>query len=457
MKTRIASLTLLALACGSGATLAADNLKIYNWSEYIAPETVANFAKETGIQATYDVYDSNETLDGKLMTGQSGYDVVFPSNHFMAKQIQAGALKKLDKSQLPNWKNLNPVLLKALEVNDPGNQYGFPYLWGTTGIGYNPAKIKAVLGDDAPLDSWDIFFKPEYMQKLSKCGVAVLDNGPELLPITLNYLGLPHHSQKADDYKQAQAALLKVRPYIRYFHSSKYVSDLANGEICMVVGFSGDILQAATRAKEANNGVEVRYSTPKEARRCGSTWSRCRSTRPTRRPLRLHELPAASRGDGGDQQPCALRQRQPGRRPAGGRRDQGRSGDLPAAGEDGQAVRPGIHAAEDRPRAHAHLEHGEDRQVKPGAGPVCRRAGVLAQGSPTGSSNPGRPAIVPLVVFIDRIASMNQRSHSSLPALPVATGEVGALQPCASLGCVSPPVVASPPPPPPGSADRSWY
>lgn len=251
MKTRIASLTLLALACGSGATLAADNLKIYNWSEYIAPETVANFAKETGIQATYDVYDSNETLDGKLMTGQSGYDVVFPSNHFMAKQIQAGALKKLDKSRLPNWKNLNPVLLKALEVNDPGNQYGFPYLWGTTGIGYNPAKIKAVLGDDAPLDSWDIFFKPEYMQKLSKCGVAVLDNGPELLPITLNYLGLPHHSQKADDYKQAQAALLKVRPYIRYFHSSKYVSDLANGEICMVVGFSGDILQAATRAKDS--------------------------------------------------------------------------------------------------------------------------------------------------------------------------------------------------------------
>lgn len=182
MKTRIASLTLLALACGNGAAFAADTLKIYNWSEYIAPETVANFARETGVQATYDVYDSNETLDGKLMTGQSGYDVVFPSNHFMAKQIQAGALKKLDKSQLPNWKNLNPVLLKALEVNDPGNQYGFPYLWGTTGIGYNPAKIKAVLGDDAPLDSWDIFFKPEYMQKLSKCGVAVLDNGPGCRP-----------------------------------------------------------------------------------------------------------------------------------------------------------------------------------------------------------------------------------------------------------------------------------
>lgn len=254
---------LLTLAMATTAQ-AAGTVKIYNWSEYIAPDTVANFTRESGIQASYDVYDSNETLDGKLMTGKSGYDVVFPSNHFMAKQIQAGALKKLDKSRLPNWKHLNPVLLKALEVNDPGNQYGFPYLWGSTGIGYNLEKVKAVLGDDAPLDSWDIFFKPEYMEKLAQCGVAVLDNGPELLPITLNYLGLPHHSQKADDYKAAQAALMKVRPYITYFHSSKYVSDLANGDVCMAVGFSGDILQAATRAREAGNGVNIQYSTPKE-------------------------------------------------------------------------------------------------------------------------------------------------------------------------------------------------
>lgn len=254
---------LLTLAV-SGAAQAADTVKIYNWTDYIAPDTVANFTKETGIKAVYDVYDSNETLDGKLMTGKSGYDIVVPSNHFMAKQIQAGALKKLDKSQLPNWKNLNPVLMKALEVNDPGNEHGFPYMWGSTGIGYNPAKVKAVLGDNAPLDSWDLIFKPEYMEKLAKCGVAILDNGPELLPITLNYLGLPHHSQKADDYKTAQAALLKVRPYVRYFHSSKYVGDLANGEICVAVGFSGDILQAATRAKEAGNGVEVKYSIPKE-------------------------------------------------------------------------------------------------------------------------------------------------------------------------------------------------
>lgn len=261
--TRSFAPLLLTLAISSAAQ-AAGTVKIYNWSEYIAPDTVANFSKETGIQASYDVYDSNETLDGKLMTGKSGYDVVVPSNHFMAKQIQAGALKKLDKSQLPNWKNLNPVLLKALEVNDPGNQYGFPYLWGSTGIGYNVDKVKAVLGENAPVDSWDIFFKPEYMEKLAKCGVAVLDNGPELLPITLNYLGLPHHSQKAEDYKTAQAELMKVRPFITYFHSSKYIGDLANGDICVAVGFSGDILQAATRAKEAGNGVNIQYSTPKE-------------------------------------------------------------------------------------------------------------------------------------------------------------------------------------------------
>ncbi|WP_025129085.1 polyamine ABC transporter substrate-binding protein [Pseudomonas sp. PH1b] len=243
---------------------AADTVKIYNWSDYIAPDTTKNFQQETGIGFTYDVYDSNETLDGKLMTGKSGYDVVFPSNHFMARQIQGGALKKLDKSQLPNWKNLNPVLLKALEVNDPGNQHGFPYLWGSTGIGYNVAKVKEVLGDNAPLDSWDLIFKPEYMQKLQKCGVAILDNGPELLPTALNYLGLPHHSRNPADYKQAEALLMKVRPYVSYFHSSKYTSDLANGNICVAVGFSGDILQAESRAREAKNGVQIGYSIPKE-------------------------------------------------------------------------------------------------------------------------------------------------------------------------------------------------
>ena len=257
-------MTLLPLMLAATLSQAAETVKVYNWSDYIAPDTMKNFSRDSGIAFTYDVFDSNETLDGKLMTGNSGYDVVFPSNHFMARQIQGAALKKLDKSQLPNWKNLNPVLLKALEVNDPGNQHGFPYLWGSTGIGYNVAKVKAVLGDDAPVDSWDLIFKPENMEKLSKCGVAVLDNGPEVLPAALNYLGLPHHSKNPEDYKKAEALLMKVRPYISYFHSSKYTSDLANGNICVAVGFSGDILQAETRAKEAGNGVDIGYSIPRE-------------------------------------------------------------------------------------------------------------------------------------------------------------------------------------------------
>ncbi|MDY7553364.1 polyamine ABC transporter substrate-binding protein [Pseudomonas veronii] len=258
------AIALLPLMLVAAISQAAETVKIYNWSSYIAPDTTKNFQKQTGIGFSYDVYDSNETLDGKLMTGNSGYDVVFPSNHFMARQIQGGALKKLDKSQLPNWKNLNPVLLKALENNDPGNAHGFPYLWGSTGIGYNVDKVKAVLGDNAPVNSWDLIFKPEYMQKLSKCGVAILDNGPELLPIALNYLGLPPHSKKPEDYKKAEALLMKVRSYVAYFHSSKYTGDLANGDICVAVGFSGDVLQAESRAKEAKNGVNIGYQIPKE-------------------------------------------------------------------------------------------------------------------------------------------------------------------------------------------------
>ncbi|MCU1717893.1 polyamine ABC transporter substrate-binding protein [Pseudomonas sp. 5P_3.1_Bac2] len=243
---------------------AADAVRIYNWSDYVAPDTLKEFEQSTGIKNHYDVYDSNEALDAKLMAGRSGYDVVFPSNHYMARQIQGGALKKLDKSRLPNWNNLNPALLKALEVNDPGNQYGVPYLWGSTGIGYNIDKVRQVLGKDVVVDSWDIIFKPENLAKLSQCGVAVLDNGPELLPIALHYLGLPHHSKNLDDYKKAEALLLEMRKNVRYFHSSKYVGDLANGDICVAVGFSGDILQASNRANEAKNGIKIDYVIPKE-------------------------------------------------------------------------------------------------------------------------------------------------------------------------------------------------
>lgn len=242
---------------------AAESVRIYNWTDYIAPDTLKTFEKSSGVKTQYDVYDSNETLDAKLMAGRSGYDVVFPSNHFMARQIQGGALKKLDKSRLPNWQNLNPTLMKALETNDPGNQHGFPYLWGSTGIGYNVDKVKAVLGD-VPVDSWDLIFKPENMAKLAQCGVAILDNGPEMLPIALHQLGLPHHSQNAEDYKKAEALLMQMRSNVRYFHSSKYVGDLANGDICVAVGFSGDIMQAGNRAKEAGSGVNIAYVIPKE-------------------------------------------------------------------------------------------------------------------------------------------------------------------------------------------------
>ncbi|MBD9425930.1 polyamine ABC transporter substrate-binding protein [Pseudomonas sp. PDM15] len=255
---------ILPLMLIAAASQAADGVRIYNWTDYIAPDTLKSFEKASGQAAHYDVYDSNETLDAKLMAGRSGYDVVFPSNHFMARQIQGGALKPLDRSKLPGWSNLNPVLMTALETNDPGNRHGFPYLWGTTGIGYNVDKVKAVLGEGVAVDSWDLIFKPEHMAKLAQCGVAILDNGPEMLPIALHQLGLPHHSQNLDDYKKAEALLMQMRGNVRYFHSSKYVGDLANGDICVAIGFSGDIMQAASRAAEAGNGVKIEYVIPKE-------------------------------------------------------------------------------------------------------------------------------------------------------------------------------------------------
>lgn len=253
----------------ASASHAAGELRVYNWSGYVADDTLSGFKAQTSIQAHYDVYDSNEILDAKLMTGRSGYDVVFPSSHFMARQIEGGALKKLDKSKLPNWKNLDPELLQATAVNDPGNQYGYPYVWGTTGIGYNVEKVRAVLGPDQPMDSWDLIFKPQLLQKLAKCGVAVLDNAPEMLPIALHYLGLPHHSTNVEDYKKAKLLLEQMRKNVTYFHSGKYVSDLANGDICLVLGFSGDVLQAADSAREAKNGIQIDYVVPREG---APTW-----------------------------------------------------------------------------------------------------------------------------------------------------------------------------------------
>ncbi|MCU1749693.1 polyamine ABC transporter substrate-binding protein [Pseudomonas sp. 6D_7.1_Bac1] len=259
--------TLLALSLMgvmAGAAQADDKvLHVYNWSDYIAPDTIANFEKESGIKVVYDVFDSNETLEAKLLAGKSGYDVVVPSNNFLAKQIKAGVYQELDKSKLSNYGNLNKSLLKAVSVSDPGNSHAFPYMWGSIGIGYNAEKVKAALGVDK-IDSWDVVLKPENLAKLKGCGVSFLDSPTEMLPVALHYLGLPTDSQKKEDIKKAEDLFLKIRPSVTYFHSSKYISDLANGDICVAVGYSGDIQQAKSRAAEAGDKVKISYAIPKE-------------------------------------------------------------------------------------------------------------------------------------------------------------------------------------------------
>lgn len=255
------------LVMAASVTASADEktLHIYNWSDYIAPNTVPDFQKETGIKVVYDVFDSNEVLEGKLMAGSTGFDLVVPSASFLERQLAAGVFQPLDKSKLPNYKNMDPELLKMVAQHDPGNKYAIPYLWATTGIGYNVDKVKAVLGKDAPVDSWDLVLKPENLEKLKSCGVSFLDAPAEIYATVLNYLHLDPNSTKASDYTgAANDLLLKLRPNIRYFHSSQYINDLANGDICVAIGWAGDVMQAGNRAKEAKNGVNVAYSIPKE-------------------------------------------------------------------------------------------------------------------------------------------------------------------------------------------------
>lgn len=239
-------------------------LYIYNWSSYIAPETINRFEEKTGIKVVYDVFDSNEVLESKLMAGNTGFDLVVPTDSFLERQAQAGIFEPLDKSKLPNYKNLDPNLLKMLANHDVDNKYAIPYMWLTTGVGYNQDKIKEVLGNNAPVDSWDLVLKPENLKKLSSCGVAFLDAPSEMFPTVLNYLGKNPNSQDPADYKVATDYMQQIRPYISYFHSSKFINDLANGDICVAVGWSGDIMQAIQAAKEAKNGVNVNYFIPKE-------------------------------------------------------------------------------------------------------------------------------------------------------------------------------------------------
>jgi len=239
-------------------------VNVFNWSDYIAEDTLALFEKETGIKVVYDVFDSNEVLETKLLAGSSGFDVVVPSNSFLGKQIKAGVFMELDRSKLPNHGNMDKVIMKLLTSIDEGNRRAIPYMWGTTGFGYNVDKIKAILGDDAPIDSWDMLFDPKYVSKLKQCGVSMLDAGSEILPIALNYLGLNTNSLKKKDYDATAKLMKDIRPYITYFHSAKYINDLANGDTCIALGWSGDIIQAQTRAVEAKNGVDIAYVIPKE-------------------------------------------------------------------------------------------------------------------------------------------------------------------------------------------------
>ena len=238
-------------------------VNVYNWSDYIDPQMLKLFTKETGIKVVYDTFDSNETLETKLLAGNSGYDVVVPTAYFLQRQIQAGVFRKLDKSKLPNIKNMWPEISKRLAAYDPGNQYGVNYMWGTTGIGYNVKAVHDRLGANYKVDSWDLVFKPELISKFKDCGVHMLDSADDILPAALHYLGLDPNSTKPADLDRAAALLGKVRPYVRKFHSSEYLNALATGEICLVVGWSGDVKQSEKRAHAAKNGIEIGYSIPK--------------------------------------------------------------------------------------------------------------------------------------------------------------------------------------------------
>lgn len=254
------SLTLTAVMALATSAAFAEEVRVYNWSDYIDEELLAKFEEETGIKLIYDVFDSNEVLETKMLAGGSGYDVVVPTADFLQRQIQAGAFQKLDKSKLPNLSNMWDVILDRTAQYDPGNEYAINYMWGTTGLGVNVGKVKEVLGDDAPLNSMDLVFKPENMEKLAACGVHFLDAPTEIIPATLRYLGENPDSQDPDVIGKVEETLMAVRPYIQKFHSSEYINALANGEICVAVGWSGDVLQARDRAAEADNGVEIAYN-----------------------------------------------------------------------------------------------------------------------------------------------------------------------------------------------------
>jgi putrescine transport system substrate-binding protein len=273
--TALAALGVLLAACGGKAPPATDTaapaldtdtekvVNVYNWSDYIEPTVIEAFTKETGITVNYEVMDSNELLETKLLAGRTGYDVVVPSASFLARQIKTGIYQKLDKARLPNYKNLDADITRRLEAFDPGNEHAVNYMWGTSGVGYNEAKINAAM-PNAPVNSFAMFFDPAVAKNFAKCGISVLDAPSEVVGAVLIYLGKDANSESIDDLKAAEKVLLAVRPYIRLINSSKYIEDLANGEICLAMGWSGDVLLARDRAEEAGKGLTIKYNIPKE-------------------------------------------------------------------------------------------------------------------------------------------------------------------------------------------------
>jgi putrescine transport system substrate-binding protein len=238
-------------------------VNVYNWSDYIDKATLEQFTKETGIKVNYDVFDNNEVLQTKLLAGNTGYDVVVPSASFLELQIKAGVFQKLDRAKLTNWNNLDPGILERVAKHDPGNQYAVNYMWGTTSIGYNVKKVQAI-DPAAPVDSWNLILDPKWAAKFKDCGISVLDAPDEVVGVVLAFLGRDPNSEKAEDLAAAEEVLMKIRPYIRLINSSQYIDSLANGDICVALGWSGDILQSKARAAEAGQGVDIALSVPKE-------------------------------------------------------------------------------------------------------------------------------------------------------------------------------------------------
>lgn len=263
MKSINLMLSASVLALGTFAAQA-EEVRVYNWSDYIDEGLLSKFEEETGIKLIYDVFDSNEVLETKMLAGSSGYDVVVPTGSFLQRQIQAGVFQKLDDAQLPNKGNLWDVIQDRTARFDPENAYSINYMWGTTGLGVNTGKVAEALGADAPIDSLSLIFDPANMEKLASCGVHFLDAPDEMIPAALTYLGLDPNSHDKADLEKAGEVMIAVRPYVQKFHSSEYINGLANGDICVAFGWSGDVLQARDRAAEAENGVEIAYNAPKE-------------------------------------------------------------------------------------------------------------------------------------------------------------------------------------------------